>query len=121
MDITIREVQSISILDVQGEITLYEVQPINDAINELVRLGKYKVIFNLAEVTYIDSSGLGAIIRSILAISKHKGVVHFCSCYKVVENLITACIKSSKTQTKIFASEEEAMQAALNHEINTPN
>ncbi len=68
--ITIREVSEVTIIDSAGRITLGEgAGSLRETIRDLVSKGKQKVILNLAETTYVDSSGIQEMISgfSILA------------------------------------------------------
>ncbi|HMW06414.1 MAG TPA: STAS domain-containing protein [Leptospiraceae bacterium] len=112
MNVTIRENQSIPVIDIQGEITMYDIEPISEAINKLIQQKKYKVVFNMAEVPFIDSSGVGIILRSLVSLYKFGGIIHLCSCVTAVDNIIKVSVKN--TTTKIFATEEEAVKACLN-------
>jgi len=63
MTITSREVGGVTVLDLGGKITLGEgsVQ-LRDAVRGLIAKGTKKILLNLAEVNYIDSSGLGELV-----------------------------------------------------------
>ena len=65
MDITTRPKGEVVILDISGEIDLYNAPEIKDIINKLIEEKKYNVIINLEKVSYIDSSGIGALISSL--------------------------------------------------------
>ncbi len=73
MDITSRSQNEIVILDIAGEIDLYNAPEIKDIINTLIEDKKYNVIINLEKVTYIDSSGIGALISSLSNLKKYQG------------------------------------------------
>ena len=63
LTIDTREVGQVAILDVQGRIVLGdEIHQLRDAVRGLVSEGKTKIILNLAEVDYIDSSGVGELV-----------------------------------------------------------
>lgn len=65
MEITRRESGNIVILDINGEIDLYNAPEIKDVIAKLIEEQKYYTIINLEKVSYIDSSGIGALISSL--------------------------------------------------------
>ena len=65
MEITQRENGGIVIMDIQGEIDLYNAPEIKDNIQKLIEAQKYNIIINLEKVSYIDSSGIGALISSL--------------------------------------------------------
>lgn len=73
MEIEKRENNEIQILDVNGEIDLYNAPEIKDLINKLIDEKKYSVIINLDRVSYIDSSGIGALISSLSNLKKYQG------------------------------------------------
>jgi len=63
LTINTREVSHVTILDVQGRIVLGdEIGQLRDAVRGLVADGKKKIILNLADVDYIDSSGVGELV-----------------------------------------------------------
>jgi anti-sigma B factor antagonist len=58
-----REVGHVTILDIHGRIVLGdEIGQLRDAVRALVGGGKKKIILNLADVDYIDSSGVGELV-----------------------------------------------------------
>jgi anti-sigma B factor antagonist len=58
-----REIAHVTILDVKGRIVLgEEIGVLRDAVRGLVADGKKKIILNLADVDYIDSSGVGELV-----------------------------------------------------------
>lgn len=63
LTIETREVAHVTILDVHGRIVLGdEIGELRDSVRNLVAEGKKKIILNLAEVDYIDSSGVGELV-----------------------------------------------------------
>jgi anti-sigma B factor antagonist len=63
LSIDSREVAHVTILDVQGRIVLGdEIHSLREAVRNLVAEGKKKIILNLADVDYIDSSGVGELV-----------------------------------------------------------
>ena len=62
------------ILDLKGKMTLGEGDEIlKDKINSLVLQGRKKLVLNLADVPYIDSAGLGEIVRTYTTVSRQGG------------------------------------------------
>src|SRR5215469_12929822 len=58
-----REVSHVTILDIHGRIVLGdEIHSLRDEVRKLVGEGKKKIILNLADVDYIDSSGVGELV-----------------------------------------------------------
>jgi len=63
LHIGIREVSHVTIVDVRGRIVLGdEIGELRSAVHRLIDEGKKKIILNLADVDYIDSSGVGELV-----------------------------------------------------------
>ena len=76
MSLTIdtREVAHVTILDVHGRIVLGdEIHTLRDAVRELIAQDKKKIILNLADVDYLDSSGLGELVSSFTTVRNAGG------------------------------------------------
>jgi anti-sigma B factor antagonist len=74
LKINTREVGHVTILDVQGRIVLGdEIHALRDAVRGLIAEGKKKIILNLCEVDYIDSSGVGELVGSFTAVRNSGG------------------------------------------------
>ena len=74
LTINSREVAHVTILDVQGRIVLgEEIGQLRDAVRALVADGKKKIILNLAEVDYIDSSGVGELVGAFTTVRNAGG------------------------------------------------
>jgi anti-sigma B factor antagonist len=69
-----REVAHVTILDVQGRIVLGdEIHTLRDSVRKLIAEGKKKVILNLADVDYIDSSGVGELVGAFTTVRNAGG------------------------------------------------
>lgn len=69
-----RDVGHVTVLDVQGRIVLGdEIHTLRDAVRGLVAEGKKKIILNLANVDYIDSSGVGELVGSFITVRNAGG------------------------------------------------
>ena len=74
MKINTRNVEGIIVFDINGRITLGEGDTLlRDAIATSLSNGEKKLLLNLAEVSYIDSSGLGALIGAYTSVKKLGG------------------------------------------------
>jgi anti-sigma B factor antagonist len=74
LKITNREVDQVVILDITGRIVLGdELAVLRDAVRTLLTQGKKKIILNLAEVSYIDSSGVGELVRTFTSVRNQGG------------------------------------------------
>ncbi len=79
MEMVNREEDGIVILSITGEIDLYNAPELKEAVQKLVDEKKYKIIVNLDGVSYIDSSGIGALISSFSNLKKYQGNLRICN------------------------------------------
>jgi anti-sigma B factor antagonist len=76
MDIktTTRAVGNVTVVDISGRIVLgSESASLRSLVSELLVNGHNKILLNLAEVNYIDSSGLGHLVSAFTTVRKHEG------------------------------------------------
>mgnify|MGYP005850474831 CR=1 FL=1 len=74
MKISTRKVGDIVILDVDGKILMGEGDlEIKKTVDDLLKKGKKNILLNLAHVPYLDSAGLGEIIRCFTTLRKNGG------------------------------------------------
>ena len=89
MQIEERSAGDVTILDLKGKMTLGEGDEIlKDKINSLVLQGRKKLVLNLAEVPYIDSAGLGEIVRTYTTVSRQGGSLKLLSLTKRITDLL---------------------------------
>jgi anti-sigma B factor antagonist len=63
MEINVKQyLTSIYIIDLVGELDLYNSHNVKEVINKMIAEGKTKFILNLDELNYIDSGGIGSLI-----------------------------------------------------------
>jgi len=90
MKLSSRLAGEVTILDIEGKILLGAGDiEIKQAIDDLLADGRRNVLLNLAKVPYIDSAGLGQIIRSFTAIRKAGGALKLLSPNPRVVDLLT--------------------------------
>jgi anti-sigma B factor antagonist len=89
LTIASREVAGVNILDLSGRITLGEgsVQ-LRDAIRGLIGKGKKKILLNLGDVNYIDSSGLGELVSAFTTAKNQQADVKLLNLTKKVHDLL---------------------------------
>lgn len=107
MEISQREKNSVVILDIQGEIDLYNAPEIKDTIQKLIEEQKYNIIINLEKVSYIDSSGIGALISSLSNLKKYQGGLKIINVYASVKKVFELTKLTSFFE--IYDSEDEAL------------
>src|SRR4051812_17701649 len=84
-----RQVDGIIILDLSGRITLGEGSVVlRDTIRDLVGKGQKKILLNLGDVTYIDSSGIGELVSAFTAVRREGGELKLLNLTKKVHDLL---------------------------------
>ncbi|HEY6441717.1 MAG TPA: STAS domain-containing protein [Candidatus Acidoferrales bacterium] len=66
-----RQFGDVTVIDIRGRFTLIEGEAIHDLLMDLFREGRKKVLLNLQAVTYLDSSGIGQLIRGFCTANKN--------------------------------------------------
>src|SRR4026207_2453795 len=89
MQIEERAVGDVVVLDLKGRVTLGEGDELlKDKVNSLINQGQKKLVLNLAEVPYIDSAGLGEIVRTYTTVSRQGGSLKLLSLTKRITDLL---------------------------------
>lgn len=110
MTITERKSGDVTIMDVEGKILLGEgdVQ-LKRKIDELIERKETKLLLNLANVPYMDSGGLGEIVRSYTTVKRAGGELKLLNATKRISDLLT--ITKLITVFEIFEEEGEALKS----------
>lgn len=84
-----REVAHVSILDVKGRIVLGdEIHELRDAVRGLLAQGKKKIILNLADVDYMDSSGVGEMVGAFTTVRNAGGELKLLKLSQKVQDIL---------------------------------
>jgi len=105
MKIEERAVEGVTILDLQGKMLIGEGDELlREKINSLVENGTEKIVLNLAEVPYVDSAGLGEIVRCYTTVSRKNGELKLLNLTKRIHDLLSI----TKLLTVFDTYEDEA-------------
>lgn len=109
LTIASREVDGVTVVDLSGRITLGEgsVQ-LRDAIRELISKGQTRILLNLAEVSYIDSSGLGELVSAYTTAKNQGATLKLLKLTKKVHDLL----QLTKLYTVFDINDDEASAIA---------
>jgi len=84
-----RQVGDVTVLDAAGRITLGEgTSTLRDAIKAIVDSGSRKVLLNLGEVNYIDSSGIGELVSAFTTVTNQGGQLKLLNLNKRIQDLL---------------------------------
>ena len=89
MKIETRTRDDVTILDLSGRVVLGEpTKVLREAINDLVDSGKTKLIFNLADVPFVDSGGVGTMFAGLTTARRDGGSIRLLHLTGRVEQLM---------------------------------
>jgi anti-sigma B factor antagonist len=110
MQIEERNVGDVVVLDLKGKITLGEGDELlKDKVNSLVNQGRRKILLNFGDVPYVDSAGLGEIVRTYTTVSRQGGSLKLLSLTKRITDLLA--ITKLLTVFETFDVESDAIKS----------
>jgi anti-sigma B factor antagonist len=108
MKIETRTVGDIRILDCSGKITLGEgTMAVRNTVRDILKSNGKKIILNLADVNYIDSSGIGELVSTYTTVTNNGGQLKLLNLTKKIQELLA--ITKLLTVFQVFNSEAEAL------------
>ena len=110
MTIQERSVGSVTVLDCDGKLVLGDGDALlKDKIHSLVFQGRKQILLNLGGVSYVDSSGLGALVASSLTAKNNGGQIRLINLTKRLHDLLV--ISKLVNVFETFDSEDEALRS----------
>jgi len=110
LTINVRESANVVILDLDGRITIGEaVTSLRDTIKEMLDGGQKSILLNLANVSYIDSTGLGQFVGSFATVTSRGGQLKLLNLQKKLQELMQ--ITKLMTVFETFTSEAAAVRS----------
>ena len=110
MKIEKRKKGDVVILDLKGKILIGEgIDVLRDSINNTINEKETKVLLNFGEVPYLDSTGLGEVVRSYTSIKKAGGVVKIVNLTNKVRDLLS--VTKLITVFETFEDEDKAIES----------
>src|SRR5579859_5040250 len=101
-----RQVDGVTVLDMSGRVTLGEGSVVlRDTIRDVLSKGNKKILLNLGDVTYIDSSGIGELVSAFTAVRKAGGELKLLNLTKKVHDLL----QITKLYTVFDVKDDEAV------------
>jgi anti-sigma B factor antagonist len=116
LEIQEREKEGIRIIDFTGRITVNEASAVRERVRALLAAGARRVIFNLQQVDYVDSTGLGALVMCFTAVDRAGGALKLLHLNR--RNLELLVLTKLTTVFEIFDDEQAAVNSFFpNREI----
>jgi len=108
LNISERQAGDVTILDMNGKVTIGEGSvALRNTIRRLLGEGKKNILLNLAEVGYVDSSGIGELVSSFTTVSKESGSLRLLNLTEKIQDLLA--ITKLLTVFDTFDDEGEAL------------
>ncbi len=104
-----RQVDGVTVVDLSGRITLGEGSVVlRDQVRDLLAKGQKRILLNMEEVTYIDSSGIGELVSAFTTVRNQSGELKLLSLTKKVHDLL----QITKLYTVFDVKDDEAAAVA---------
>lgn len=108
MKASTRQVDGVTIVDLSGRITLGEGSVVlRDTVKDLLGKGQKKILLNLGDVSYIDSSGIGELVSAFTSVRNQGGQLKLLHLTKKVHDLLQ--ITKLYTVFEVFDDEAAAI------------
>jgi len=109
MHATVRQTESVVIVDLSGQIKLGEGSSIvRDTVKDLLSKGHKNILLNLADINYIDSSGIGELVAAFTSVRNQGGEMKLLRLTKKVHDLL----QITKLYTVFDVKDDEAEAVA---------
>ena len=106
MTTSTRQIGSVTIVDIRGRIVLGEESAaLRELVCDLLSKGHKNIVFNLGDVNYIDSSGLGALVSSFTSARKQGGELKLLN----LTDRVTDLMQMTKLYTIFDVRDDEAV------------
>ncbi len=110
MKIEKRKKNNVLILDLKGKILFVDgIEELRTAINNAIKENEKNLLLNFAEVPYLDSTGLGEVVRSYTTLKKEGGTVKIVNLTNKVKDLLT--VTKLITVFEAFENEDDAIKS----------
>jgi anti-sigma B factor antagonist len=86
--VTIRQAGPISLVDLSGRLTSFEIGLLRDSISRLLKQGRKSMVMNLSGLEYLDSSGIGGLARIYVSVVKQSGQMKVIGLSPKVEEIL---------------------------------
>jgi anti-sigma B factor antagonist len=110
VNLTTRQVGDVTVVDAVGRITLGEGSSLlREDLRQMIGKGQKKILLNLAEVSYIDSSGIGELVSGFTTVTNQGGELKLLNLTKRVHDLLQ--ITKLYTVFEVFDDEAAAVRS----------
>lgn len=86
--IVVRQSGEVALVDINGRLTSFESKSFRDLILGLLKQGQTNIILNLTHLDYLDSSGIGELVRNYMTVIKRGGAMRVIGLAPRVEEIL---------------------------------
>ena len=110
LTVTVRKVGNVSIVDINGKITLGKnTGMLRDEVRSLLSKGAKNLVFDMAHVGYIDSSGLGELVSAYTTAANQGGSLKLLNLQSKARDLMQ--LTKLYTVFAVFEDEKTAVES----------
>jgi anti-sigma B factor antagonist len=110
IETSLRHLDGVPVLDVVGEIDIYTTPQFKEAVSAAIDENKPAIIINMAQVTYMDSSGFGTLLSATKRLRPLDGALYLTGCNDSIQRMLQ--ITRLNTIFGVYTTEDEALAAA---------
>jgi anti-sigma B factor antagonist len=107
--VSIRQSDDVSIVEMKGHLTSFELAAMREAIQGLLKQGRTNILLNLRGLQYLDSSGVGELVRNYMSVVKRGGTMKVVGLGPKVEEILK--ITQLHRVFQEFPDERSAMES----------
>ena len=108
--VTVRQVGDVTVLDLSGRITLGDGSgTVRETVRDLISKGQKQILLNLAEVSYIDSAGLGELVGAYATMTNQGGQIKLLNAQGKVSDVLQ--VTKLYTVFESFTDEATALRS----------
>lgn len=109
IELALRQISDIPVLRVVGEIDVYTAPEFKSALNKTILTGASHLVIDLTDVSYMDSSGFGALLSATKQVRPKGGTVNLVGCSEAIERMLK--ITSLDTVFGMFPCLDDALES----------
>lgn len=108
MEVRVEQIKGVEISTVSGKIDAYQAIKLKDSLNDVIEKGAKKIIVDLHEVNFLDSTTLGVLISSLKKVRKKNGQI----CVTRLQPSVQEVFKLTRLNKvfAIFSENDEAIE-----------
>lgn len=109
LEVNIRRAGKVPVVDLAGDVDTFTCSKLRETIVNLINEGDFRVVIDMAEVNYIDSSGLGTIIGGLGRVKEQNGSLALSGVTPRVERVLR--VTGLNSLLPIYETENDAIES----------